>query len=206
MCVCRRVQHGTTIGEGNGAMIFDLHSGALTKGTSFIDAYKAMQQDPRGQYFTRADFELLVETKERIEALLSDHFNVTGLRLTKPTFFARLDGDHEAKVMNDEYWHPHVDTIAYGSFAFTGLLYLSEQGDDFQGGDFVFLDGAANYTVTPVIGRLLLFTSGAENAHQVRRVTRGARTALTIAFTCDAAAAADAFIAPHRDMFVDLAL
>jgi hypothetical protein len=108
-------------GEGNGATIFDLHSGALSKGTKFIDAYRAVRESPpSGKYFTRSDFDLLLRTKERIEATISDHFKVSDLRLSErsalggfcvltkhvatPTFFARLDSERPPKTLNDEYW------------------------------------------------------------------------------------------------------
>lgn len=35
------------------------------------------------------------------------------------------------------------------------------------------------------LGRVSMFTSGAENLHYVEKVTQGTRFALTIAFTCD---------------------
>lgn len=58
-------------------MIFDLHSGAVTKGASFIDAYRAMNETrDSGKYLTRADYDLLIETKERVEAMLMHHFQV----------------------------------------------------------------------------------------------------------------------------------
>lgn len=47
------------------------------------------------------------------------------------------------------------------------------------------MDTKANYTVEPKMGRVLMFTSGAENEHFVERVSEGKRYALTVAFTCD---------------------
>lgn len=43
----------------------------------------------------------------------------------------------------------------------------------------------STYVVEPVKGRVLIFSSGAENPHRVEKVKSGVRTALTIAFTCD---------------------
>jgi len=89
------------------------------------------------------------------------------------------------------------------------LLYLSDYGNEFQGGRFVFMDGdRLNRTVEPrrgktiesqldlknfntgneffcFKGRVSMFTSGGENLHYVEKVTDGIRYALTIAFTCD---------------------
>ena len=90
-------------------------------------------------------------------------------------------------IENDEYWHEHVDTLQYGSFSYTALLYLADgRGADFDGGDFVFdaLHGRPASRVGPRRGRVVAFSSGAEFPHHVERVTRGDRLAVTIAFTC----------------------
>ena len=162
------------VGGGTGGpTIFDLNSGALSKDDSFIDAFEAIENDPsRGKYFTRKDFELLVRTKERIQATIMQHFGklkhisvflytyfnfffqsekgLNKLYLTSPTFFARLDGDKEPMTLHDEYWHQHVDTIAYGSFVYTGLLYLSDYEHDFEGGEFVYIDEEGRFNQTVV--------------------------------------------------------
>ena len=139
------------------------------------------------------------------------------LHLTAPTFFSRIAGDKAPKTSHDEYWHAHVDLEQYGSFVFTSLLYLADGGADFDGGDFEFLPagtpqklaagaegamsgagagaaGAPVASVTPSRGKLVLFSSGSEHPHRVTRVTRGTRLALTIAFTCDGAAAIHDFL------------
>lgn len=60
---------------------------------------------------------------------------------------------------------------------------------DFKGGRFVFVDGIdkslGNVTVEPRKGRVLMFSSGAENPHFVEKVTEGVRYAITVSFTCD---------------------
>lgn len=60
---------------------------------------------------------------------------------------------------------------------------------DFKGGRFVFIDDIEkpmkNVTVEPRKGRVLMFTSGAENPHFVEKVTSGVRYAITVSFTCD---------------------
>jgi hypothetical protein len=48
------------------------------------------------------------------------------LRLALPAFFSRIDAAPPASA-NDEYWHAHVDTLQYGSFDVTTLLYLSDE-------------------------------------------------------------------------------
>ncbi|XP_069887824.1 2-oxoglutarate and iron-dependent oxygenase domain-containing protein 3 isoform X2 [Dipodomys merriami] len=91
----------------------------------------------------------------------------------------------DAQTAHDEYWHAHVDKVAYGSFDYTSLLYLSDYLEDFGGGRFVFMEDGANKTVEPRAGRVSFFTSGSENLHRVEKVRWGTRYAITIAFTCN---------------------
>ena len=105
------------------------------------------------------------------------------------------------RSVHDEYWHSHVDTEQYGSFAFTSMLYLNnavqaqnnnqnennksrEIDGDFEGGEFEFL-GESPLTIVPEAGLVTMFTSGSENPHKVNKVTKGKRRALITAFTCD---------------------
>ena len=103
---------------------------------------------------------------------------MNSLFLTHPTFFSRITNE-TAKTVHDEYWHPHVDKETYNSFHFTSLLYLGNFSKDFQGGRFVFIDGdkknKTNIVVEPKKGRVSAFTSGAENLHNVEKVTSGVR-------------------------------
>ncbi|XP_028989021.1 urotensin-2 receptor 2 isoform X2 [Betta splendens] len=155
-------------GSEGGASILDLHSGALSMGKQFVNIYR----DVRG----------------RIQAAIAETFGLdsTLLYLTKPTFFSRINST-AAKTQHDEYWHPHVDKVTYGSFDYTSLLYLSDYGSDFTGGRFVFMDQNGNRTVEPRAGRVSFFSSGSENLHRVERVTWGTRYAITVSFTCDPA-------------------
>ena len=92
---------------------------------------------------------------------------------------AQYEVDH-----NHIYWNPHVDKANIASYDYSALLYLNSQGEDFDGGDFAFLDLDDDVIIAPMKGRLLTFTSGLENLHQVREVTRGTRTVLAMWFTC----------------------
>lgn len=82
------------------------------------------------------------------------------------------------------------------------MLYLNDFGKDFEGGKFSFVDAGRNHTIEPLASRLLLFTSGSENLHNVFKVERGTRYALTIAFTCDKNAAVANFWDEKMDLFV----
>ena len=83
------------------------------------------------------------------------------------------------------YSNAHVDKANIASYDYSALLYLSTGGGaDFEGGELAFLDADAERLVTPRAGRLVAFSSGLENLHRVREVTRGERFVLAMWFTC----------------------
>lgn len=112
-----------------------------------------------------------------------------------PSFFSQIGGSVsdgpeklQARTVNDEYWHAHVDQDQYGTFSITTLLYLNTMEDPssldtFEGGQFEFGEPVRG-TVGPRKGRLSVFTSGHEHPHWVAPVLEGYRYALTTAFTC----------------------
>ncbi|XP_052663355.1 2-oxoglutarate and iron-dependent oxygenase domain-containing protein 3 isoform X6 [Harpia harpyja] len=126
------------------------------------------------------------DVRQRIQQRIAQAFGISSasMYLTKPTFFSRINNT-EAKTTHDEYWHPHVDKVTYGSFDYTSLLYLSDYTEDFGGGRFVFMDAGSNKTIEPRAGRVSFFTSGSENLHRVEKVHWGTRYAITISFTCN---------------------
>ncbi|XP_044010672.1 2-oxoglutarate and iron-dependent oxygenase domain-containing protein 3-like isoform X2 [Aphidius gifuensis] len=171
-------------GSDGGASILDLHSGALSKGSTFINIYSIKKAQ---KLFTHNDFSVYKNVKNKIQHAIAHHFgiDVNKLYLTKPTFFSRIN-NKPAKTTHDEYWLPHVDKITYEHFHYTSLLYLNDFDKDFQGGRFIFIDKHnVNTTIEPRKGRVSMFTSGSENLHAVERVTSGTRYALTISFTCN---------------------
>ena len=82
---------------------------------------------------------LIRNAKNRVRDFISDHFGVSQLHLSHPTFFSRLDSK-VASTVHDEYWHLHIDKETYPNFHYTSLLYLTDHGVDFNGGEFVFVD------------------------------------------------------------------
>ncbi|XP_041315385.1 2-oxoglutarate and iron-dependent oxygenase domain-containing protein 3 isoform X1 [Pyrgilauda ruficollis] len=170
---------------GAEASILDLHSGALSLGKHFVNLYRYFG-DKIQDIFTEEDFALYRDVRQRIQQRIAQVFGISSsaLYLTKPTFFSRMNSTG-AKTTHDEYWHPHVDKVTYGSFDYTSLLYLSDYSKDFGGGRFVFMDADSNKTVEPRAGRVSFFTSGSENLHRVERVRWGTRFAITISFSCD---------------------
>ncbi|XP_045450349.1 2-oxoglutarate and iron-dependent oxygenase domain-containing protein 3-like [Melitaea cinxia] len=174
------LRHG---GSSGGASIFDLHSGALSKGPHFVNVYKIKELK---NHFTQEGFNTFRAVKEKIKYTIAHHFGVQPdkIYLTHPTFFSKIT-PKPAVTIHDEYWHPHVDKETYKSFHYTSLLYLGDYNIDFKGGRFVFIDEKYNSTIEPRKGRLSIFTSGRENFHYVEKVTAGVRYAITISFTCD---------------------
>ncbi|KAM9831770.1 2-oxoglutarate and iron-dependent oxygenase domain-containing protein 3 [Neosynchiropus ocellatus] len=174
-------------GSDGGASILDLHSGALSMGKQFVNIYRYFGDQVK-DVFTLEDFQLYKEVRKRIQAIIAETFGLDQnlMHLTKPTFFSRINCT-TAKTQHDEYWHPHIDKVTYGSFDYTSLLYLSDYGSDFTGGRFIFMDQNGNRTVEPRAGRVSFFSSGSENVHRVEKVTWGTRYAITVSFTCDPA-------------------
>uniref|UniRef100_A0A8V1AM93 2-oxoglutarate and iron dependent oxygenase domain containing 3 n=1 Tax=Gallus gallus TaxID=9031 RepID=A0A8V1AM93_CHICK len=177
---------GTTTATGGlKASILDLHSGALSLGKQFVNLYRYFGDKIQG-IFTEEDFALYRDVRQRIQQKIAQAFGISSssMYLTKPTFFSRINST-EAKTTHDEYWHPHIDKVTYGSFDYTSLLYLSDYAEDFGGGRFVFMDAGSNKTIEPQAGRVSFFTSGSENLHRVEKVHWGTRYAITISFTCN---------------------
>ncbi|XP_030317520.1 2-oxoglutarate and iron-dependent oxygenase domain-containing protein 3 [Calypte anna] len=184
--VRRIAERGLSLGGSDGgASILDLHSGALSLGKHFVNLYRYFG-DKVQDIFTEEDFALYRDVRKRIQQKIAQAFGISSaaMYLTKPTFFSRINNT-EAKTTHDEYWHPHVDKVTYGSFDYTSLLYLSDYTEDFAGGRFVFMDAGSNKTIEPRAGRVSFFTSGSENLHRVEKVHWGTRFAITISFTCN---------------------
>ena len=213
-----------SFGQGSGGpTIFDVVSGAASSGSAFVDAYALLSKrqsaaleaasaaaaaaatddattpaatttPPPAQIFTALQISLYRSTAERVKSLVESTLGVEGLVLTSPSFFSRISSGR-AVTPHDEYFHPHVDKLQYGSFAYTALLYLSEgtpasstassaagsakaaptsPRPDFEGGRFEFTDTLTNKTAAfayPKPGRLMFFTSAHTNNDSERQRT-----------------------------------
>ncbi|KAL7869209.1 hypothetical protein AOLI_G00131970 [Acnodon oligacanthus] len=182
----RLAERGLSLGGSDGgASILDLHSGALSMGKKFVNIYRYFSDQIR-EVFTEEDFTVYRDVRGRIQRVIAETFGLDSsqMYLTKPTFFSRINST-SAKTTHDEYWHPHIDKVTYGSFDYTSLLYLTDYGVDFGGGRFIFMDPNSNRTVEPRAGRVSFFSSGSENLHRVEKVVWGTRYAITVSFTCD---------------------
>ncbi|KAK2498203.1 hypothetical protein MC885_016223 [Smutsia gigantea] len=102
----------------------------------------------------------------------------------------RKDSSHPVHVdnciLNAEALMCIKEPPAYTFRDYSAILYLN---GDFDGGDFYFTELDAK-TVTaevqPRCGRAVGFSSGTENPHGVKAVTRGQRCAIALWFTLDA--------------------
>eukprot|EP01006_Ploeotia_vitrea_P033164 TRINITY_DN65284_c0_g1_i2.p1 TRINITY_DN65284_c0_g1~~TRINITY_DN65284_c0_g1_i2.p1 ORF type:complete len:310 (-),score=25.51 TRINITY_DN65284_c0_g1_i2:111-1010(-) len=172
-------------GGSAGPTIYDVHSGALTKGNQFIDIYQSLKAQDMSSPVQQHHIKLIKDMTTRLRSTIEKEYDVKNLVLTKPTFFSRIQASKsDAANPNDEYWHYHIDKKQYGSFDYTSLIYLNTAGEDFTGGEFEFEATNGPLFVHPKAGRAVMFTSGDENIHRVNKVTSGTRYAFTVAFTC----------------------
>ncbi|KAJ3107062.1 2-oxoglutarate and iron-dependent oxygenase domain-containing protein 3 [Phlyctochytrium planicorne] len=164
-----------------GPSIFDLASGAVTYEKRFLSVYKKLDEP----LLSKEEWDVVFKTYSRIEDKVRKVFgieNTLHLSLGTPSFFSKID-ESDPITAHDEYDHAHVDRDQYGTFCYTGLLYLSTAEKDFSGGNFVWLKRTETgvstmeneLTLQPRVGRLSLFSSGSENPHRVTRVTAGIR-------------------------------
>ena len=148
---------------------------------------------------------LISEMVPGVLQTISSDYNIRGLGLTGPLLLSRISstGRNLSHEINLDYTTSHVDLYSYKVkyrlviflknkssslqetlIHLTSIIYLQEPD---EGGRLLFEAGAGDQggEVRPVGGRLVTFTSGAENTHRVEEVTRGVRLALTLFWTCD---------------------
>jgi len=106
----------------------------------------------------------------------------------------------------------HTDEATHSGYHYSCVIYLSTQGEDFEGGDFVFNDpkddddeesDETNENELPILsledeirrtgrkltpfhptrGAAVIFSSGWENMHEVEKITSGVRYAVPCFFT-----------------------
>ena len=89
----------------------------------------------------------------------------------------------------------HADESSYDTFHYSSVLYLSTQGEHFEGGSFAFSDPPPPLSssssssgerrlseLAPQSGLAVLFSSGWENMHRVQPMVSGCRHALPAFF------------------------
>ncbi|KAH8066958.1 hypothetical protein JL721_7951 [Aureococcus anophagefferens] len=126
--------------------------------------------------------------RDRAAAVITEHLGARGL-VAAGALLTRLSAAPADDALELDaghaYWEPHVDRDNVAAYAYSALVYLGDQGADFAGGTLEFLDGDGARAVRPRRGLLVAFSSGAENAHRVSRVTAGDRVSLAFWFAAD---------------------
>eukprot|EP00439_Symbiodinium_sp_Y106_P036350 s466_g4.t1 len=177
-------------GGGSGPpSVLDLHAETLSYKDKFVNL--TMFMEFKSLKFTQKQVEAYRSVRQALREQLSRLFGVPleGLQHDM-TFFSHINASKTAQTVHDQYWHSHIDTEQYGTFAYTVLLYLNTEAQDFDGGEFIFEESKGEgfrvpaAAVEPRAGRIVAFSSDAENPHKVLAVSRGVRMALTAAFTC----------------------
>ncbi|XP_069775217.1 prolyl 3-hydroxylase 1 [Narcine bancroftii] len=143
---------------------------------------------------------LFYDVSEKVRRIIESYF-----RLEKPLYFAyshlvcrtavegtqdnRDDLSHSVHVdnciLNSEALECRKEHPAYTERDYSAILYLNH---DFEGGNFIFTEIDAKVitaTVKPKCGRVVGFSSGAENPHGVQAVTKGQRCGVALWFTLD---------------------
>lgn len=154
---------------------------------------------------------------ERVRRAIAHEYGLPLERLRMASAFLSRISDKISPI-DSGYGVIHVDESSCAAFHYSGVLYLSTQGDEFEAGGFVFTDptptanldgarieqraGRSLQRLSPRRGRLVLFSSGWENAHYVERVSRGTRYALPAFFT--ATAPSDEPVQPATSLATDL--
>ena len=169
-----------------GPTIVDINTGFIRDSEGIENMFARSEE-----VYTPSDFSVYGAIIKKLKNYVMSTFDITELYFTAPTFITRLDGrpSWTPQDIHDEYWHVHADMNNTRHYQYSGLLYLSTYGSDFKGGRLHFVS-PSNFShseeiVVPVAGRVVIFTSGAENPHYVERVTGGQRFVLAFWFTCN---------------------
>uniref|UniRef100_A0A8C0GT44 procollagen-proline 3-dioxygenase n=2 Tax=Chelonoidis abingdonii TaxID=106734 RepID=A0A8C0GT44_CHEAB len=164
-----------------------------------VTVYKALKLGQEGKVSMHSAW-LYYNVTEKVRRVMESYF-----RLDTPLYFSyshlvcrtaikdkqtdRTDSSHAVHVdnciLNAEAMVCVKEPPAYTFRDYSAILYLN---GDFEGGAFYFTELDAS-TVTaevqPQCGRAVGFSSGLENPHGVKAVTKGQRCAIALWFTLD---------------------
>ncbi|XP_069598205.1 prolyl 3-hydroxylase 1 [Ranitomeya imitator] len=164
-----------------------------------VTVYKALKLGQEGKVPLRSAH-LYYNVTEKVRRVVESYF-----RLDSPLYFSYSHlvcrtAIEEKQGDRQDLSHPvHVDNCilkaeammcvkehpAYTFRDYSAILYLN---GDFEGGHFYFTELDAK-TITaeikPQCGRMVGFSSGSENPHGVKAVTKGQRCAVALWFTLD---------------------
>ncbi|KAJ7427376.1 prolyl 3-hydroxylase 1 [Willisornis vidua] len=197
---CRELQRLTNAAASAG----DGYRGKMSPHTPSETFYgvtvlKALKLGQEGKVPLRSAY-LYYNVTEKVRHIMESYF-----RLEVPLYFSyshlvcrtaidekqegRSDNSHEVHVdnciLNAEALVCMKEPPAYTFRDYSAILYLN---GDFEGGAFYFtkLDAKTETAeVQPQCGRAVGFSSGSENPHGVKAVTKGQRCAIALWFTLD---------------------
>ncbi|NXO01979.1 P3H1 hydroxylase, partial [Rhinopomastus cyanomelas] len=166
------------------------HGVTVLKALKLGQEGKVPLQSARLYYNVTEKVRRMVESYFRLEVPL--HFSYSHLvcrTAIEEKQEGRSDNSHEVHVdnciLNAEALVCVKEPPAYTFRDYSAILYLN---GDFEGGAFYFtqLDAKTETAeVRPQCGRAVGFSSGSENPHGVKAVTRGQRCAIALWFTLD---------------------
>lgn len=114
-----------------------------------------------------------IEIEKQYDVIIND-YEVGVVKLAKGAF----NGLHSDMYNLDG--SPHEDP-SRTTREFSALVYLSEYGEDFTGGELVFPQHELRHQ--PKIGDLVFFRGDLEHTHKVRHVLSGERYAIVMFFS-----------------------
>ncbi|CAK9007219.1 unnamed protein product [Durusdinium trenchii] len=125
--------------------------------------------------FTQKQVEAYTRVRETLRVRLAQLFGLDAEQLQRlgTQFCSEVDG------FVREYWHSHIDTEQYGTFAYTSLLYLNTQDEDSLHAPHCqnHVEGESMApeprAVEPRGGRVVAFSSDAENPHKAQSGGQG---------------------------------
>ena len=140
----------------------------------------------------------------RAQTVLRERFGVDKLRFYRSNMITWQRHGHDAvpqaewPSVSPRTWRPsalHGDTNTDEMFMYTTILYLTEHGVDGVGAETGIADAVdeskgdrvvnAGLRVQPGVGRLLVFSAGVENMHEMLQLAHGRRIAIQMWFACD---------------------
>eukprot|EP00435_Cladocopium_sp_Y103_P031229 s325_g7.t2 len=172
-------------GAGTGPpSVVDLHGETISYKEQFVNLTELMNF--KSLKFTQKQVEAYTSVRRLLRLQVADLFGLEAEHLQHDmTFFSHINGSKTARTLHDDSrqdW-PSTGNMQEPSHSIASSRSI---GIDFHGGEFVFeAQGTlAPAAVEPKAGRIVAFSSDAENPHKVLKVTQGIRMALTAAFTC----------------------
>jgi len=128
---------------------------------------------------------VFVRLVERMRRVIAHEYGLPLSTVTPlQTFVSRFEGQ------GAKQGGLHSDESTFKEFHYSCVLYLSTQGDDFEGGTFSWSDPSTvggeprlSTPLAPSKGAAVIFSSGWENMHEVEPLASGKRFAVPSFFT-----------------------